>query len=1013
MNKIKFWESWDTSLRYPYLFLLLFGVVALLLGTYFFFTGTDAFYAWDKIAQLSVVSVPVHEIERMQVPFTTSADSYLITEQYDLGLLNIKTLPAVIFLIVLAVCIAFYTAAASAMKRAPFFGAILLLMLFLASFNMDSVGVSGSGTGQVLLIVSIGLLASVAYAFQTFFPNVRFGWRVLATLGIVLLIGSLVFSKDILPTNLTALHLVNYSSLGTIVATVLFLIWTSYENLNALLWINTQGKTPQRRFSIWQFVLVGLLYLLNLLLLFLREVGYVKLDMFYVNAYAILLLSAVSCFWGMRQRETIYKGMFLFKPTGAVLYLVFASIAFMSIGYAFVMANDSLTVLFHNMIVYTHLAYGIMFFLYVLINFGGLIKQRLAVYRVVYEPKRLPYYTVLTMGSILFFILVMRTNYRSYFQAYAGYYNYLGDLYVASDNDLLAERFYQESDAHDVNNLKANYSLSSIYRQRQQRNNEVLRLQNAIAKRPNSRVYVHLANMYDEQQYFFEKLYVLQEGVKKFPESTELYNNLALLYMGTNVADSVNHYFNLAHSTSSRNETVQSNRLAFYTQQAMIEEATSLLDDSRNAKYKPLRSNMATLRQLLGRQPDEKADFKPDLLEQASDFTLFYNTTLRRVGRGDTSSLPLLNTYITSPNNQVFLQDLLFLKGMVHFYDGRPMEARRVMEELALTSSRLSGYYYHIIGLWMMEDENYAAAASYFEQAKKLGRKEAFLAHGYALALANQPEAARNALEEVGFSENEVATEVARQLHTVLEQDAQAVIANGSDVDKLQYLQAYLPQLTEQEVNSLVGTIQEKDLKREAIVSRIDYYMQKERWRRAYDAIKEGADQLRPEGPLRSKLNLMQLQVWLKTDNHEMLRKRMDNLYLTNRDKRYKLYFKAQIAEAKGRDQEAADRYEEALKMLVFDKELVLAAADFYRKSKPQDIRAYNILLSGITYNPYSAELYKAYALESINQGLPSYAEDALATLRNLLPASEYTTFIHKFEEKRQEIAQRAENWQS
>ncbi|GAB3537992.1 hypothetical protein GCM10027443_32060 [Pontibacter brevis] len=1012
MNKIKFWKGWDTSIRYPYLFLLLLSALALLLGVYHYFSGESLAFGWDKITDLQIVPVPVHEVTRLLETFTLSADGYLIFEQYDVALPTINTVAASFMLGILALCIAYYTAAISTMKQLPYFGSILLLMLFLATFNFDVLGSFGSGSSQTLLLITIALLAISSYAFQAFWQGISFALRLLAMLLVMMIIALLTYKGAEFPAELVTLHLVNYSSIGTLVATVLFMLWVAYENVNALLWINTQAKTPERRFSMWQFILVSVLYLLNLLLLYLRKVGYLDLDLFYINGYFILLLSAVAGFWGMRQREEYYKSLFLFRPTGAVLYLVFATIAFLSIGYAFATANDPLTVFYHDMIVYTHLAFGVGFFLYIMINFGRLIDQRLPVYKVVYQPKSFSLFSFFVMSLIACVILVMRTQYRVYFQVQAGYYNYLGDLYSASDNSILAERFYEESDLYDANNVKANYSLAAMHRLQEQRNNEILRLKDALEKRPNPKLYVRLANLYDEKQFFFEKLYVLQQGAERFPESGEIYNNLALLYSQTSVQDSTEYYFNLAQEYNSDAEFVRSNRLAYYTRQALLDPAKVVLEESRNGKNKALRSNMATLRQLLGRDPKNEDDFVPDSIQAVEDFTLFYNQTISRLNKGDTTRLEAINSYLASPGNQLFHEDLLFLKGLVHHYNGLPKEGRRVVENLALQSERRSGYYYNTLGQWMLEEENYRAAAAYFKQAKDLGYTQAYLSEGYALALANQPQAATQALEEVAFSENEAAVAVAQDLAEVLQQDVKTIVAEVPDRDKVQYLLTYLPQLSLQEVDALVQAVEEKDLKRRAMVARVEYLIGRREWRAAYEAIKETAPRLQPEGELRSALNLQQLKVWLYAGNYNALLNRMDKLYLTDRDKRQRLYFKARIAEEKGRTEEAATRYEQALKMLLYDEEVVLAAANFFDKYKPDGEVAYNILLSGITYNPYAAELHKAYALESLDQGLYSYAEQAQETLRDLLPSSEYSTFIEKLNQKRQEVETRADDWQ-
>jgi cellulose synthase operon protein C len=1013
MNKIKFWNSWDADTRYPYLFLLIVAVLALMLGVYHYFTGESSTLAWDKLPELQVVQVPVHEFSRLLEPFTLYVDGYLLTEQYDVAPPTINTFAAVALMLLLALCLAFYAAAITTMKRIPYFAGMLLLMMLLASFNLDLLGVIGNNTGQTTLLIFIVFFALVTYAFQAFYQQVSFTVRVMVMVALISVLGSFLYMESDFQPLVTTLHLANYSSLGLLVASLLFMMWVGYENINALLWVNTQASRPERRFSIWQFVLVGTLYLVNLVLLYLRHVGYLKGDFFYINAFVILAFSAVAGFWGMRQRESTYGRLFPFKPTGAILYLVFATITFLSIGYAYATASDSLISVYHNLIVYTHLAFGAFFFLYVLVNFGGLIKQRLAVYKVVYQPKRLPIYTIYTMGAILMIILVMRTQFRVYFSAYAGYYSYLGDLYQSSENPILAERFYKESDLFDRSNMKANYSLAAMYRAQNDVNKEILSLQEALERRPNPKLYIRLANLYTRKEYFFEKLYVLQQGARAFPENGEIYNNLALHYSQTSVLDSVEYYYNLAQKHAENKDLVRSNRLAFYTRQAMPEQAKELLAEMRSTKYKPLRSNMAALNQLLGRPTDPKEDdFVPDSLESVEDLTLFYNKTIASVNKGDTSLLKPINRYLGSENNRLFMEDLLYLKGLVHHYDGRPKEARSTVENLALAAGERSGYYYNALGYWMMEEGNYGAAAYYFKEAKDRGFVQAFLSHAYALALNHQTDEAMEALREVGYTELESAIAVATSLREVLNQEPATIISQAPDHDKVQYLIAYLPDLLPEDVDRIVKSIQDKDLRREALVAKVDYYMEKRRWKLANEAIKEAAAALQPEGELRSKLNLQQMHLWLHTKNHDVLVNRLDNLYLTPKDKRHKLYFRAKIAEVKGRDREAAERYDQALKMLLYDERTVADAAAFFARYTPDTVKAYEILLDGITYNPFSASLYKAYALESVNRGLGSYADQALVSLRGLLPAAEYSTFKEQFDKKRRAKEAEADQWQ-
>jgi hypothetical protein len=202
MNKIKFWKSWDRDIKYPYLFLLLICGLALLAGLYGYIAGDNLAYAWDKITDLQVVPVPVHEVTRLLEPFTLSADGYLLFEQYDVALPAVNMPAAWVVLVLTGICLAFYTAAISTMKQLPYYGAVLLLMLFLATFNFDLLVIFDTGIGQTMLLVSIVALAAVSYGFQAFWQQVRFMWRVLAVAGVIAILALLVYSEAEFPASL-------------------------------------------------------------------------------------------------------------------------------------------------------------------------------------------------------------------------------------------------------------------------------------------------------------------------------------------------------------------------------------------------------------------------------------------------------------------------------------------------------------------------------------------------------------------------------------------------------------------------------------------------------------------------------------------------------------------------------------------------------------------------------------------------------------------------------------------
>ena len=112
---------------------------------------------------------------------------------------------------------------------------VLFCMMLLASFNLDLLGIIGNNTGQSTLLVSIVLFALATYAFQAFYQQVSFTVRVMVMIALVSVLGAFIYTESDFTPLLTTLHLANYSSLALMVASLLFMIWVGYENINALL----------------------------------------------------------------------------------------------------------------------------------------------------------------------------------------------------------------------------------------------------------------------------------------------------------------------------------------------------------------------------------------------------------------------------------------------------------------------------------------------------------------------------------------------------------------------------------------------------------------------------------------------------------------------------------------------------------------------------------------------------------------------------------------------------------
>ena len=120
----------------------------------------------------------------------------------------------------------------------------------------------------------------------------------------------------------------------------------------------------------------------------------------------------------------------------------------------------------------------------------------------------------------------------------------------------------------------------------------------------------------------------------------------------------------------------------------------------------------------------------------------------------------------------------------------------------------------------------------------------------------------------------------------------------------------------------------------------------------------------------------------------------------TNFAARYPHLGDAWLAQAAGNGPGADRLYQRIVREAPFNEPAVLAAAEYYtqRHDYPS---AYNALQAGLVENPTSPTLLQAYVLAAADAGLPGYATDALAQLRQRLPAISFAALQARFAARR------------
>ncbi|KAA5548582.1 hypothetical protein [Adhaeribacter rhizoryzae] len=1003
MNISVFSNAMNKDTRYPFLFLVLTTLVALVAAVYYYFTGEDLTVPWEIISEAEAVNLPIDRIQVLLTEIPVQLKGFIITEHFEAGLPRPNIIAATLFLDILAISLVYFLTLISTFRQLAFFAAILLLMLFLTTFNFDLLGIFGSQE-QYLLISIITLLGGTTFLLQAFFTQVTFTVRLIIFTLLVGGIGIFLYVASPLTPDQVTLHLLHYSSSGCIVAALLFIFWVAFENIHGLLWFNTQAENPARRFGLWQFLLICGLYLFNLILLYARIANLFDVEIILLNSFLILLISAVIGFWGTQRRESVYAGWLPFQNGTSILYLVLAAVTFLSIGYAFATANDALARTFTDLIVYTHLAYGLIFLVYILINFGRLINQRLRVYRVVFQPTVIPFYTVYIMGTILLVALLFRTNYATYDRAVAGYYNYLGDFYKATDSDILALKFYSESSVYEHNNVKAAYAQSAIYREKDYVQSEINQLNEALKLYPNPKLYVRLANKYPDQQHFFDRMFALKEGLRKFPNSVPLLNNQALVYASTSMVDSADYFFDRAAKQGNWESTITSNKLAFYLLSGLGKQATGLAKEQKAKPHLPLTSNLLLLESFT-KQKLETANLTIPTAKilRPEDFTSFYHGIIQNRIPANKKALDQINFYLASEANQQYHLDLKLMKSLVQQRLNQTLAARTTLENMAGTEENYSAYLLDLIGLHLLDQKLYQAAANHFEQAQAKGLPDAALHNLYALAFL--PDRATDALllaSQLAESDNPTIAALANRLAFLLQASPAQVIANNSDTTKVQFLQLnqFNNSLSGEEFASVASTVKNPELKKLALKELAAYHIAYQNWPVAMQTLGNLLPQLDKENKLLSEANVLQAEIMLENNQLPQLEKALARMYFEGPDLHLKKYYQGALAEGTGNMQEAGKYYNQAVTAMPYHVPTVLAAADFFSNKVSRKNQAYDILLNSITYNPNEPAVYKAYILQSVEVGYGGFAETALEELAKLISPAEMVEFRQAYEAK-------------
>lgn len=993
-----FRANWVQPFRSIYwIYLALFFIAA---GLVFlaFLVGPYNALGWTITSETELIQVPLLKYSLGLFEIELLNDNYLVKQYFGGSDLRVDPLDHVWLLMFVAVGLALLLTVITYFSTFWFTTSMGIFIVILIGFQLDALLLFGT-TGREALIGTSVLFLSTGFFFQALRTGASMWTRLLTYM--LMITAMAVIIAQFSGVDQPFFHLANHGMTGFLILSLCFIFLIGHEIVFLILYLVTQSKgdTGGGSNNATHFIVFTFVYIANIALVYSRNAGYIDWDILYVHAFILLLLSAFIGLWTFERREEAYRGILQFYPYGGLFYLSLGVICMATLRYQMVIANDPLMEVFEDAIIFSHLAFGGMFFIYVIANYVNPLLKNLAVHRIVYQDNNFPYATAMLGSMVVVVALYFVANQAPLNQSIAGYYNLIGDLHI-DQNPQAARQFYARGADYGYRNHRSHYMLGRLDLKDKKVPAAIVNFKTAVAKHPTPHAYINLANAYRQENLFFDALFTMQQAYSRFPEDGAVRNNLGMLFSRTNINDSTSYFLGSVSSDPVSIRVAEGNLMAFHAEKGLRLDRDSLLDAYQKMTALPTKANTrAYANRYLGGLSDEfDEEFARDSTLNAHTLAYLVNASTDPYNLSSEQG-KLALAYGRYPFNGAYQDQLVFADAWIRYNLGKIGEAIRQMDVVSYTTSPQQSYYQHALGVLLLHQGAPRLAAEYFSKSIRYRPSDSTnLALAYLES--NQLDKARPVLDRLpsGALKDDLMGAAFLQPDKLI---------NTTDQIRYLALRYRTPDLDSLTIQDVLGAFEEPVYQANAQLVVAEYFAK--------------------QGDLnRARFHLGQVSQEFD-EQVERRRTRLENLsYLVEGDVGYvDLSASAryqgerqwdsmqQLCEAMeahlSRDSVRALRLFEKLGYdNPFFEEGVLQAATYFNEQGDK-YAAYDVLLKAIDINRYAARLIKAYVMQALEIKHEDYATTALLRLTDLLSPEAYRRFEQEYNDRRSEMATRDE----
>ncbi|WP_154853468.1 tetratricopeptide repeat protein [Cyclobacterium xiamenense] len=515
-------DAWVKVIQYP-VFFILFGAGLGILVLYF--------------AELSSLPLAIRTgFERIVVPldqFFSGVDylylntqNLLLLEQYvseaPLSFPVATQLLGLLFWVLLLVGVWLLTF----LKRNTFLvgAGLLILLLTVSGVNGLNIGSVGSKWGLILVLLFLLLPAALIHFFG---ESMAAGRRAIVTVGLgAICLGVLIYFSAV--PNPTLL----FSENGTLMALVIaggFLVYTGNVFLTGVYLFLARLNTGVGIKIAWHFGVISSLYLLLMGLMLLDLTG--SLNDWALPPFQLVLLVVGAVGYPVVLHK-IRNSPQLFGPpwVGKLYYLIGFSICLLVLFKGMATANTPMIDFLNHLFVYSQLGFGLLFFLYVWVNFSGIINSGKEIDKIVYKPPFFPFFHLRLGGAMSLLIFLVYADGIIAVQFSTASTQLSADYYYASKRPVEATALYENAFEQYRRNDKALLAAAHLYLEQNQPTLALNTMVRSFEENPRVVDIVLLGQLLEKRERTNDAIFYLEQGLRRYPGNPYLSTNLALIY---------------------------------------------------------------------------------------------------------------------------------------------------------------------------------------------------------------------------------------------------------------------------------------------------------------------------------------------------------------------------------------------------------------------------------------------------------------------------------------------------